>query len=152
MSHDERKGDKGVDPNLALFAAWSRQEDERERESRRAAKRVKDEERKAQDLAKAKDSAAAELKRIRNDGRATAEQKTAADTAYREALAAVVAIETGTTPEWAPPAAAPEEVSSGDDASEAPDDGGDAASEAPETEPAEPAAEASATDDDAQDG
>ena len=100
-------GSKEVDPNLALFASWVRDEEKRERDERRNAKAVKDEERKAQDLVRAKDDAAADLKRLRNSSSATGEQKAAAEARYREALAAVVTVETGEAPEWAPPPAEP---------------------------------------------
>lgn len=100
-------GAKGVDPNLALFASWVRDEEKRERDERRSAKAVKDEERKAQELVRAKDDAAADLKRLRNSSRATAEEKAAAEAKYREALAAVVTAETGEAPEWAPPPSGP---------------------------------------------
>lgn len=92
-----------VDPNLALFANWVREEEKRERDARRSAKAVKDEERKAQDLARAKDEAAAQLKRVRQSPSAGAEEKAAAEAGYRQALAAVVAAETGSAPDWAPP-------------------------------------------------
>ncbi len=107
-------GPKDVDPNLALFAAWSRDEEKRERDERRAAKALRDQERKAQDLVRAKDGAAADLKRVRQSPRSTAEEKAAADAAYRQALAAVVAAETGEAPAWAPgePAPAEEALSS----------------------------------------
>lgn len=107
MARSEASKDD-VDQNLALFAAWSRDEDERERDQRRAAKAARDQERKADDLVRAKDEAAAALKRVRQDPRSTAEEKSAADTAYRSALAAVVAAETGEAPAWAPEAPATE--------------------------------------------
>lgn len=93
-----------VDPNLALFASWVRDEESKERAAKREAKAVRAEEEKARALVKAKDDAAAALKRVRSNPNATADDKAAADAAYREALAAVVAAETGTTPAWAPEA------------------------------------------------
>src|SRR5690606_8899903 len=92
-----------------------RDEEARERAERRAARTVRDDERKAQELVQAKDAAAADLKRVRQDSRSTAEQKAAADAAYRQALAAVVAAETGAAPDWAPPAEPEPETTSEDE-------------------------------------
>jgi len=96
--------------DLELFASFVRAEEQQERDAKKAAR---DERRKADELdqlTKAKEDAAAQVKRLRGNDRATAEQKTEADGAYKVALAAVVAAETGETPAWAPPAPAPEEA------------------------------------------
>ncbi|MGB3056291.1 MAG: hypothetical protein WBB52_15695 [Acidimicrobiales bacterium] len=95
-------GDNSPDPNLALFADWVRSEERRESAARRKARDAKRLEESARALTMAKDDAAAEVKRLRSSPTATAEERAAADAAYRSALAAVVASETGTTPGWAP--------------------------------------------------
>lgn len=92
----------GVDPDVALFAQWMREEDHKEREARRQAKEARRLEEAARALTAAKDAAAAEVKRLRASPSATAEQRAAADAAYRDALATVVAAETGEAPAWAP--------------------------------------------------
>ena len=100
------KGDAASD--LELFASFVRDEERKEREAKKAAR---DERRQADEhgrLVKAKEDAAALVKRLRSSARATAEQKVEADAAYKAALAAVVAAETGTAPAWAPPAPEPE--------------------------------------------
>lgn len=95
--------------DLELFAEFVRAEEQKERDAKKAAR---DERRKADEqsqLVKAKEEAAALVKRLRGSDRATAEQKAEADAAYKAALAAVVAAETGETPTWAPaPEAEPE--------------------------------------------
>lgn len=92
-----------ADPaDLELFASFVRSEEQKERDAKKAAR---DERRKAEEqsqLVKAKEDAAALVKRLRGSDRATAEQKAEADAAYKTALAAVVAAETGETPTWAP--------------------------------------------------
>jgi hypothetical protein len=92
----------GVDPDVALFAQWMRDEERKERDARRQAKENRRLEESARSLTAAKDAAAAEVKRLRWSPSATAEQRAAADAAYRDALAAVVAAETGEAPAWAP--------------------------------------------------
>ena len=89
--------------DLELFAAFVRSEEQAERTAKteaRAQRRQADE---VGRLQKAKEAAAAEVKRLRASDRATAEEKAAADAAYKAALAAVVAAETGEAPTWAPP-------------------------------------------------
>lgn len=98
----------GIDPDVALFAQWMRDEDRRERDAKRQARDARRVEETARALTAAKDAAAAEVKRLRSSPSATADQRAAADAAYRDALAAVVAAETGKTPPWAP-APAPDE-------------------------------------------
>ncbi len=93
--------------DLAAFSNFIRSQEQAERDAKKAAR---DERRKADDrnrLVKAKEDAAAEVKRLRTREGASAEQKAAADEAYKAALAAVVAAETGEAPAWAP-APAPE--------------------------------------------
>lgn len=92
-----------ADPaDLELFASFVRSEEQKERDAKKAAR---DERRQADEharLVKAKEDAAALVKRLRGSDRATAEQKAEADAAYKAALAAVVATETGEAPAWAP--------------------------------------------------
>jgi colicin import membrane protein len=87
-----------VDPNLALFASWMKEEQEREREEKRRAKAERAKAERERALRKAKDDAAAEVKRLRSSPTATAEEKAAADAAYRAALEALVAAESGEEP------------------------------------------------------
>ncbi len=94
-----------VDPNVALFASYVRDAEQRERDAKKAARVARQEAESTQNLVVAKDAAAAEVKRLRGREGVSAEQRAAADAAYREALAAVVAAETGTAPAWAPPPA-----------------------------------------------
>lgn len=120
--------------DLELFAQFVRSEEKKERDAKKAAR---DERRQADEhnkLVKAKEDAAALVKRLRSSERATAEEKAEADAAYKAALAAVVAAETGESPTWAPPV--PES-----------DDGADVAESEPDSTPeaeAEPATEAEA--------
>ncbi|WP_421119929.1 hypothetical protein ACE2AJ_00790 [Aquihabitans daechungensis] len=106
-----RRGPKvpEADPaDLEAFASFVRSEEQKERDAKKAAR---DERRKADQqsqLVKAKEDAAALVKRLRGSDRATAEQKAEADAAYKAALAAVVAAETGEAPAWAPPEPEPE--------------------------------------------
>jgi hypothetical protein len=91
-----------VDPDVARFASLMRAEERREREAKAAARQ---ERRRADEharLERAKDEAAAEVKRLRGSSRATAAERAAADEAYKAALAALVAAETGEAPAWAP--------------------------------------------------
>lgn len=133
-----------VDPDLALFAAWYRGEEDKARQAKKAAR----DERKAADeankLEAAKRDAAAEVKRLRNDPKATPEQRAAADEAYKAALAAVVAAETGEAPAWAPPVPEPEELVEAEATSEGP--GGDLSDDSESDAPDAPA-EGDATDD-----
>lgn len=107
-----------ADPALAAFASFVRGEEAKEREAKRAAKRERAEAEAHDRLVAAKDAAAAEVKRLR-DRNAPAEQRAAADAAYREALAAVVAAETGTAPAWAPPPSGAEDEGAVIEATEA---------------------------------
>ena len=122
-----------VDPDLALCASWMRGEEQKERDARKSARdarKVADEQ---SQLVKAKEAAAAEVKRLRGSDRATAAERAAADDAYKAALAAVVAAETGEAPTWAP-APAPEVETQGEPEG----------TEAVPTDDAAPAAEAAA--------
>lgn len=98
----------GIDPDVALFASYMRDEEQRERDAKRAAREARRQADAAQGLAATKDVAAAEVKRLRGRQGVSAEQRAAADAAYRDALAAVVGAETGATPAWAPPSPSPE--------------------------------------------
>lgn len=95
--------------DLELFASFVRSEEARERDAKRAAR---DQRRQADELArlvKAKEDAATEVKRLRASDHASAADKADADKRYKEALAAVVASETGESPTWAPPTTEPAE-------------------------------------------
>ncbi len=94
----------GVDPNVALFASYMRDGEQRERKAKKAAREDRLKAEAAASLVAVKDAAAAEVKRLRGREGVSAEQRGAADAAYRDALAAVVAAETGEAPAWAPPA------------------------------------------------
>lgn len=98
----------GVDPNVALFASYMKDEEQRGRDAKRAARQARQEAEAEQHLTAVKDAAAAEVKRLRGRTGVSAEERTAADVAYRDALAAVVAAETGQAPAWAPPTPAEE--------------------------------------------
>jgi len=93
-----------IDPDVALFASYMREQADKEKADKRAAREARAEADQVQTLVAAKDAAAAEVKRLRGREGVSAEERTAADVAYREALAAVVAAETGEAPTWAPPA------------------------------------------------
>ena len=98
----------GVDPNVALFASYMRGGEQRERDAKAAAREDRLKAEAAASLVAVKDAAAAEVKRLRSREGVSAEQRAAADASYRDALAAVMAAETGETPAWAPPAPEPE--------------------------------------------
>lgn len=103
---ERRDATGGVDPAIAAFASFIKAEEKQEKEARRAAKQARAAEEEANRLVAAKDEAAAELKRLRGRSGVPPEVRAAAEEAYRSALAAVVAAETGSTPEWAPATAA----------------------------------------------
>ena len=96
-------GSPGVDPALAHFASYVRGEEQRERDTKRAAREDREKANAADLLVASKDAAAADVKRLRGREGVSAEQRAAADAAYRDALAALVASETGEAPAWAPP-------------------------------------------------
>ena len=134
--------------DLELFAQFVRTEERKERDAKKAAR---DERRQADEhnqLVKAKEDAAALVKRLRGSDRATAEQKAEADAAYKTALAAVVAAETGASPTWAPePEPAPQAPVDADAADEAPPEDPEAKSPAEDPPAEQPAApESDATD------
>ena len=93
---------KAVDPNVALFASWVKEEEAREKAEKAAARAERRAAAEHQRLIDAKEAAATELKRLRQRGGAGAERVAAADLAYREALAALITHETGEAPAWAP--------------------------------------------------
>jgi hypothetical protein len=128
------KGNRSVPPasaeDLELFASFVRTEEQRERDVKAAEKAARRQAGELDRLVKAKEEAAAQVKRLRGSDRATADQKAAADQAYKAALAAVVAAETGAAPAWAD-AVAPEEAEQAQDADGAE---GVAASDAPSDE------------------
>lgn len=110
-----------IDPNVALFASYVEDDRRRARDAKREAREQRRRADDAKRLVDAKDAAAAELKRLRSRGGASAEDRAAAEAAYRDALAAVVEAETGTPPAWAPPppeppaSTGPEGSTGGDD-------------------------------------
>lgn len=98
-----------ADPaDLELFASFVRSEEQKERDAKKAAREQRRQVDEQAQLVKTKEDAAALVKRLRASDHATAEQKAEADAAYKAALAAVVAAETGEAPAWAPPAPEPE--------------------------------------------
>ncbi|MBX3286375.1 MAG: hypothetical protein KF703_13585 [Actinobacteria bacterium] len=118
---------KEIDPDVARFAAYVREQEQREKASKRAEREARQQADATKALVAAKDAAAAEVKRLRSRQGVSAEERAAADAAYREALAAVVAAETGTAPAWAPP---PGEAEPTDDAAAEPAAGSDDAADA----------------------
>ena len=86
-----------VDPNVVLFAAWVKANEDKEREAKAAARESQRKADAENALVAAKDAAAAEVKRLRTSDKATAADRAAAEAAYRDALAAVVAAESGET-------------------------------------------------------
>lgn len=94
--------DKVVDPAVAAFASFVRGEESKEREAKKAARAERQKADEAIRLVAAKDAAAAEVKRLRSRTGVSPEERAAVDEAYRVALAAVVASETGSAPAWAP--------------------------------------------------
>ena len=124
--------------DLELFAQFVRDEAKKERDAKKAAR---DERRQADEhnqLVKAKEDAAALVKRLRGSERATAEEKAEADAAYKAALAAVVAAETGESPTWAPPAPEPDAPAEGESPAAAEEEAA-ASDEAPAADDAEAA-------------
>lgn len=79
--------DQDLDVALALFNDGL----ERQKADRRAARAIENAE-------KAKQQAAAELKRLQNDSGASAEDRAAAEAAYRDAVAAFNALRNGEAP------------------------------------------------------
>lgn len=141
---------KEIDPDVARFAAYVREQEQREKATRRAEREARQQADATRSLVAAKDAAAAEVKRLRGREGVSPEERAAADAAYREALAAVVAAETGEAPAWAPP---PTEVEAdpaaeGSDGAEpeASDEAGDGSGDDAEPEAADTAP---APDDDA---
>jgi hypothetical protein len=106
-----------VDPDVARFAAraWQQQADERDR--KRAAREARQREELHQTLIAAKDAAASDVKRLRMHEYGKAGAAAAADGAYRQALADLIAFETGAAPAWAASGAAGDvETDAGDNA------------------------------------
>ena len=136
MARKHQKGNRpvsapatpGIDPDLALFASYVRDEEQRERSTKRAAREARQRAEAAEKLEAVKDAAAHEVKWLRGREGVSGAERAAADAAYRDALAAVVAAETGEAPAWAPPPVAPE-VEVEVDTAPAPDD------DAPEAAP-----------------
>lgn len=99
-----RPSEADVAADLEVFAAFVREGEQREREAKAAARAERRAANERRSLEQAKDEAAATLKRLRGRSGVSSEERQAAEEAYRRALAAVVAAESGETPEWAPPA------------------------------------------------
>jgi hypothetical protein len=108
-----------VTSDLEIFASFVRSEEQKERDAKKAAREQRRQADEHNQLIKAKEDAAALVKRLRASDHATAEQKAAADAAYKAALAAVVAHETGEAPAWAPTAPEPEAENEPEDGAEA---------------------------------
>lgn len=96
--------DDQVAADLELFASFVRDDERREREAKAAAKAERRAANERRALGQAKDDAAAALKRLRGRDGVDPAERAAAEEAYRQALAAVVAAETGEAPTWAPAA------------------------------------------------
>lgn len=130
-----------VESDLSVFAGRVVAEKARRRDDQRARREAK---RHAEDRARllaAKDAAAAGVKRLRGRDGISAVQRAEADAAYRDALAAVVAAETGQAPSWAP---TPTPATAGEDGDRPvpPGEGDETAADAPETAGAEAGTEA----------
>ena len=77
MARKHKKGDgptpppvgSGVDPDLALFASYVRDEEQRQRDAKREARQARRQADADQQLVAAKDTAAAEVKRLRGRSR-----------------------------------------------------------------------------------
>ncbi|MGE0881178.1 MAG: hypothetical protein AB7L13_04685 [Acidimicrobiia bacterium] len=128
--------------DIARFAALSAEKSQREKQQRQAESKAREEERKRQleanaeqrrhdDAQAVKEKAARTLKQLRARGAKPAEIAEA-EAAYKEALAGLIAVETGTRPEWAPAAETAAGESQDDVEGDSPD--GDAA--AGDAEPA----------------
>lgn len=110
---------KEIDPDVARFAAYVREQEQAEKAAKRADREARQQADATKTLVAAKDAAAAEVKRLRAREGVSPEERAAADATYREALAAVVAAETGEAPAWAPPPSAepePEPEAAADEA------------------------------------
>jgi hypothetical protein len=94
--------------DLEIFAQFVRDEEEKERSAKKAAREERRQADEHAKLVRAKEDAASRVKRLRASDRASAEEKAEADAAYKAALAALVAAETGEAPTWAPPAPEPD--------------------------------------------
>jgi hypothetical protein len=103
-----------VDPDVARFA----QRLQASKDAERAAQRAARDDRRRQDeharLVSAKDAAAAQVRAVRARPSPSADDVQAAEAAYRAALGALVASETGQQPAWAPPPAAPDDADTDD--------------------------------------
>lgn len=104
--------DTPVDPDVARFAERTFQQRAAEQDRKRADREARRLEEEHEQLIGVKDAAAGEVKRLRTRDHVTASQAEDAETAYRKALADLIAFETGTAPVWA--------ASAGTDAAEPP--------------------------------
>lgn len=91
-----------VEANLALFASYVKDDRAKAKAARKAEQQARKEADAARKVVDDKDAAAARLKAIRSRSGVSAEERSEAEEAYRRALAAVVAAETGEAPAWAP--------------------------------------------------
>lgn len=106
-----KQSPQGAADDLELFASFIKAEETKERENKRQAQEQRRLANVHQTLIDAKDKAAAEVKRIRAKEHSKPEERAAADEAYRNALGALMAHESGESPE-------PQETGSGIEAEE----------------------------------
>lgn len=145
MARGKKPVPEASEADLELFASFVKAEERKEREAKAAAKAERRQADEHARLVTAKEDAAALVKRLRSSDRATAEEKAAADAAYKAALAAVVAAETGEAPTWAPPAPAADEGDGSEPSAASEDEAAEAAEEP--SEPTEDEGAADADDD-----
>ncbi|MCU1354404.1 MAG: hypothetical protein JWM05_3613 [Acidimicrobiales bacterium] len=138
-----------IDPDVALFAARVRAQQERERAEKRAAREERQRVDEHARLLTAKDAAATELKRLRQRDRTSADDVARADATYRTALAALITHETGQAPAWAPPPEADEPSATATDAAADPATADDATATDDPSDTATEAAADPATPEDA---
>ena len=90
-----KQAPQGAADDLELFASFVKAEETKERENKRQAQEQRRLANVHQALIDAKDKAAAEVKRIRAKEHSKPEERAAADEAYRDALGALMAHESG---------------------------------------------------------
>ena len=121
-----------IDPDVARFVTRERQQQAAQQELKRAKREARQKAEEHQRLVVAKDAAASEVKRLRSLSNVPDGDAAKADLAYRDALAALIASETGSAPAWASPILSDDEDTSLADASDDPEraDGSEAPEEA----------------------
>ncbi len=126
--------DAPIDPDVAMFAARTFERQAAEREAKQASRDARRREEEHQTLISTKDRAASEVKRLRSLEHTQPGEAAAAEEAYRQALADLIAFETGKAPAWAaaseaePETPDPVDAAEDDEAGEA-GDGADAVSD-----------------------